>query len=385
MGYRYRLPKSILLNAEPRLDHQVKISGLEANHQYFYRVFASDKDSTETEYFYTAKPTSVKNTKFFVISDSSPYEGFGSTPAQLEVAAQIQKVEYDFGLHAGDVNQHHGEEYDLVFFEPYKDILANAPIFPCVGNHDTYYDNTLTYQNSFNLPYNNPDSTERYYSFNYGYAHFISLDTNLPYYPESAQHTWLVQDLQSEMRRETSWTFVYFHHPPWSEGWPGYPGEEAVRDHLVPLFEQYGVDMVFNGHTHDYERGRLNGVYYIITGGGGAPLESGEHAYDYEHVDVWVNQHSFTYIELDDKTLTLRAINIDGNSIDSFSYDKQFTSIDHTVKQTGVVPDKFGLGQNYPNPFNPVYNDQLSITNDAMKLKLIIYNTLGAENSHISF
>jgi len=56
-----------------------------------------------------------------------------------------------------------------------------------------------------------------------------------------------------------------------------------VQDALVPLFEQYGVDMVFNGHDHHYERtcpiragqcssAQEGGVVYYVTGGGGAPL-----------------------------------------------------------------------------------------------------------------
>jgi len=365
--------------SEPAQDRLVKLSDLTPDSKYYYRVFAGSEDSTETAYFYTAKPASVKQVSFFVISDSSPYEGFGSTPAQLAVAGQIQKVDYDFGLHAGDVNQHIGEEYDLVFFQPYKDILAHAPIFPCVGNHDTYYDNTLTYQNSFNLPHNNPDSTERYYSFNYGNSHFVSLDTNLPYSPGSTQYQWFEQDLQSEMRKQTMWTFVYFHHPPWSEGWEGYPGEIPVRDYLVPLFETYHVDMIFNGHTHDYERGFLNGVYYIITGGGGAPLENGIHAYDYEHVSVWVNQHQFTYIQLDDKTLTLQAINEDGESIDSFSFDKNITDVDPL---TQTYPQKFHLYQNYPNPFNGSTTITFDITTET-EVRLKIFDLNGRIIRHL--
>jgi hypothetical protein len=331
-------------------DHLVKISGLEPNFKYYYRVII-DGDTTDCEYFFTAKPASKEQVTFFVISDTSPYEGFGSSPAQREIAAQIMTKDYDFGLHGGDVNQHHGEEYDLVYYQPYKDILKNATIFPCVGNHDTYHDNTRTYQQSFNLPHNNPDSTERYYSFNYGHAHFISIDTDSPYSPGSPQYEWLLQDLQSDMRNETMWTFVYFHKPPWSEGWEGYPGEIGVRNHLVPLFEEYGVDMTFSGHTHDYERGLLNGVYYIVTGGGGAPLESSGQAYDYDHVPVYIHQHQFTYIRISDKTLELKSINKDGLVIDNMVVDKQTNAVegDSKAKATPVDIDLF---HNYPNPFN---------------------------------
>ena len=370
-------------NADLTQDHSVKISGLLPNTKYYYRVIVATSDSSDCEYFYTAKPSSVKDVKFFVISDSSPYSGFGSTPEQLQVAAQIQNVEYDFGLHAGDVNQHHGEEYDLVFFQPYKDILAHAPIFTCIGNHDTYYDNASTYLSSFNLPYNNPDSTERYYSFNYGHGHFIALDTNIPYSPGSPQYEWLEQDLQSDMRNQTFWTFVYFHHPPWSEGWEGYPGELNVRNYLVPLFETYHVDMIFNGHTHDYERGLLNGVYYIITGGGGAPLENGIQAYDWEHVSVWVNQHHFTYVQINDKSLTLRAINKDGYTIDQLWFDKSTTEIDeNSDDRLDLYPDKFFLYQNYPNPFNGSTQIRFDLTHET-NMRLSIFSISGRIIRHL--
>ncbi len=333
-------------------DHLVKISGLAADKKYFYQVLA-ENDSSAVEYFYPAKPVFNKLVKLFVISDSSPYSGGGSSPEQLAVAAQIMKKDYDFGLHAGDVNQHRGEEYDLVFFEPYKDILKNKTLFTCIGNHDNYQDGAQTYLASFNLPHNNPDSTERYYSFNYGHVHCIALDTNIPYYSGSPQKEWFIQDLQSELRKQTMWTVVFFHHPPWSEGWPDFPGEIEVRNELVPLFEQYKVDIVFNGHTHDYERGLLNGVYYIISGGGGAPLEEGIQAYDYDHVTVWINQHHFTYLRFFDKELEVQAINKDGQIIDLFYAEKETSEVDGKhLAMKEVIPENYQLFQNYPNPFN---------------------------------
>lgn len=344
--------ENTILQQEEVKEHLVKITGLEPDSRYFYRVVL-ENDTTDSEYFYTAKPSTTKDVKFFVIGDSSPYAGFGSSPEQLQVADQIMQVDYDFGLHAGDVNQHHGEEYDLVFYQPYKDILKNAPIFPCIGNHDNYHDNSQTYLASFNLPHNNPDSTERYYSFNYGNAHFVSLDTDWPYNPGSPQYEWFVQDLQSEMRNETMWTFVYFHKPPWSEGWAGYPGEMNVREYLVPLLERYDVDMSFSGHTHDYERGFLNGVYYIITGGGGAPLESTTSiSYDYEHVTVYVHEHHFTYIQIHENVLELKAIRKDGQIIDEFVVEKPESKIDADKSLQQEIPGEFQLYYAYPNPFN---------------------------------
>ncbi len=336
--------------ADPANDHRAALSGLAPESKYYYRAVL-DSGTTVTEYFYTAKPASTKEVKFFVIGDSSPYAGFGSTPEQLKVAEQIQKKEFDFGLHVGDINQHIGEEYDLVYYQPYKDILKHATIFTCIGNHDTYTDGAMTYLNSFNLFHNNPDSTERYYSVNYGNVHVISLDTNLPYDPSSPQYKWLEADLASNMRKQTMWTFVINHQPPYSEGWPGYPGEINVRTYLIPLYEKYGVDMSFSGHTHNYERGCLNGVYYIITGGGGAPLEDGSQPYTYEHVAKRINEHHFSYIQVDGDLCTLQAINLNGQLIDEVFISKNASAV-AAAGQTASQPGAFMLHPNYPNPFN---------------------------------
>lgn len=331
-------------------NHQVFLSGLTPESKYYYRALL-DTDTTGVEHFYTAKPSSTKEVKFFVIGDSSPYTGFGSSPEQLLVAAQIQKKEFDFGLHVGDINQHIGEEYDLVYYQAYVDILKHATIFTCIGNHDTYFDGTLTYQNSFELFHNNPDSTERYYSANFGNVHIISLDTNLPYDPSSPQYQWLVNDLTSSMRKATLWTFVINHQPPYSEGWPGYPGEIGVRTYLIPLYEKYGVDMSFSGHTHNYERGCLNGVYYIITGGGGAPLEDGTQPYTYDHVAKRINEHHFTYIQIDGNLCILQAINLNGQLIDEVFISKKTSAVPEVSEETKLV-ETFQLHPNYPNPFN---------------------------------
>jgi len=76
--------------AEPAFDHRAPLSGLTPGTKYYYRAVL-DSETTVTEYFYTAKPASTKEVKFFVIGDSSPYAAFGSSPEQVKVADQIQK------------------------------------------------------------------------------------------------------------------------------------------------------------------------------------------------------------------------------------------------------------------------------------------------------
>jgi hypothetical protein len=87
------------------------------------------------------------------------------------------------------------------------------------------------------------------------------------YAPGSPQYLWLQNDLASTHQ---PWKVVFFHVPPYSSGPHG--SNSLVARALEPLFTQYGVDLVFNGHDHDYERSVIHNITYIVTGGGGAPL-----------------------------------------------------------------------------------------------------------------
>lgn len=155
--------------------------------------------------------------------------------------------------------------------------MSSAPFYPSLGNHDVRTNGGAPYLHAFDLPTDNPQKTERYYSFDYGPVHFVALDSELYHADHSisaqAQKAWLAKDL-AESRRP--WKIVYFHRPPFSSSRGPHPGgDERIRTDLVPVFERAHVDLVFCGHQHNYERFRpINGVTYIASGGGG-----GEHLY----------------------------------------------------------------------------------------------------------
>jgi hypothetical protein len=101
------------------------------------------------------------------------------------------------------------------------------------------------------------------YSFNYAGCHFICIDYN----NMSADiPSWVTTDLQSSASQNARFRFLFIHTPPYCELWVD--GDAGLRSSLVPLLEQYNVDICFSGHTHEYEHGLLNGVHYCITGGG---------------------------------------------------------------------------------------------------------------------
>ena len=171
------------------------------------------------------------------------------------------------------MHQGAGDYYDNIYFKPYASLLKNVNVFTSLGNHDVITDNGGVYLDDFHLPHNNPDSTERYYSFRWANAYFIALDTNGDFSPGSPQHAFLVNALTDSLRTSATWTFIYAHHPPYTEYWTDYYGDKRVQDYLVPIYEQYDVDMVMNGHTHSYERGEKEHVHYLVSGGGGGNLD----------------------------------------------------------------------------------------------------------------
>jgi hypothetical protein len=248
-------------------------------------------------------------------------------------------------VHVGDVHQGSGDYYDDIYFKPYRAIIRNVNVFTSLGNHDVITDNGNVYLDDFYLPHNNPDSTERYYSFRWANAYFIALDTNGDYTPGSPQHDFLIQALESEERRDATWTFVYAHHPPYTEHWTNYYGEPGVQNYLVPIYEAYGVDLVMNGHTHSYERGEKEHVHYLVSGGGGGALD--DYFIDYEHIAFSSKAHHFTRVDVDGEELRVKAIDEFGAELDRFTVHK-FAQV--AIDEEKPVPEGLQLDQNYPNP-----------------------------------
>ncbi len=321
--------------------HGVDLTGLEAYTQYYYQIFDEAGNAvTGPEFFYTAKPDTEPNMNMLVFGDCgvANSDQYAVRDAMLNEA---QNGAFDFGIVCGDVSQGNGTEYDNLFFDVYKDITKNYCFFTAIGNHDLngYPSDDGTAQvflDDFYQFTNNPAGTEEYYSYEYGNVKMICLHTNFEndYKAGSAQYDWLLSELEC---RTTEWVFVYFHQPPFCNGWDAlwyipftpffqYDGEEEVRNDLVPVFEQYNVDFVFNGHMHGYERGELNGVQYVTSGGGGGALDSSV-PNDWAHISVQNYTHHYLLVNVVDSTLTVNAIDENGNNVDQFSITKNSSAL----------------------------------------------------------
>ena len=298
--------------------HAISLSGLTDDQDYTYKVHSDDVVLSSAEQFHTApRSSTTRKIKFAVLGDS----GVGSTD-QSQVSDQLVEWEPEFVVHVGDVVYPAGanEDYDNNFFTPYQAWLKQLAFFPSIGNHD--YVTVADYLQVFHLP-KSDSNTENYYSFNYGYAHFIALNTNEDFAANSPQQNWLVEDLSNNNK---TWTIVFFHHSPFSSSSHG--ENQDVQDFLIPLFERYEVDVVFTGHDHTYERIKRMNIYgennhkvlYIVTGGGGASLYPLVVENDY--TKVFLSEHHFVGVSLQPESLKIKMISKDGMKLDSYTIEK---------------------------------------------------------------
>lgn len=190
-------------------------------------------------------------------------------------------------------------QYDAII----APLRSTSPYYAAIGNHDAPATLLMA---DFNL-------SSRWYRVDIGDLHFIVLDsTTSDLSHGSTQYVWLVSQLQSIT---TGFIFLVFHHPLLSSG--AEHGSALSLAHLIPLCEQYHVNIVFNGHDHDYERSFKNGVYYIVTGGGGAPLYPLGTLTPYSQVFKSVNH--FCLLSESGGVVTVKAIDTAGNVIDQFA------------------------------------------------------------------
>jgi hypothetical protein len=170
----------------------------------------------------------------------------------------------DMAVSVGDVVDNSTYGLYTSAFRPYVcNILGKQkPFFVAFGNHDNP-STSLVHKAVQN-------SGMQSFSFNYGNAHFTCIDyadsRGMPYNGGQAllPLDWIEQDLSSPEAQNATWRFLFIHVPPYCERW--FDGSIEMQTYLVPLLNQYNVQMCFSGHTHEYERGMTNGTFYVITG-----------------------------------------------------------------------------------------------------------------------
>ncbi|HEY6953306.1 MAG TPA: metallophosphoesterase family protein [Bacteroidota bacterium] len=294
--------------------HSLTLTGLKTNAQYHYRIIG-DADTSSDYVFWTAPGKDVAFS-FVVYGDTR-----SNHDAHVRVLRQIEKSAPRFVLNTGDlVARNTVYNWDMYFADLCDStrVGETIPVYSTPGNHEA---GQMYLENLF-LPHNNGENTEEYYSFDYGSVHIISANSEIDYDPQSPQYRWLVKDLESPEATSAQFRIAIWHRPPYSSNNHG--SDKDLRNTLGALMESHGVDIVFNGHDHCYERTKpIHGITYVVTGGGGAPL------YDFKESNDWTacreKTHHFCNVEIDGSTLRMTMIRDDGSSGDSFIIDKNKT------------------------------------------------------------
>jgi 3',5'-cyclic AMP phosphodiesterase CpdA len=249
-------------------------------------------------------PNSADSLRMAIIGDS----GTGSD-AQYRVAQVLAdtraKFPYDTVLMLGD-NLYYGsgeKDYKKKFEQPYKPLLdGGVKFYASLGNHDN---SNERFYKPFNM------NGERYYTFRpKPGVRLFALDSN---YMDRPQLQWLDQQLAAS---GSDWKIMYFHHPLYSSG-AAHGSDVQLREQLEPLFLKYGVDAVFAGHEHFYERIKpQKGIYYFTSGGAGKLREGNVKKSDLTAKSFDSGYH-FMLVEVTKDALHFQAISDKAITVDS--------------------------------------------------------------------
>lgn len=241
--------------------------------------------------------------------------------AQLAVAGQMVKqrikTPFDFAIMLGDNIYEKGEERYIKprFEEPYKDLLAaGVQFYASLGNHDIIKGTEFqTNYKNFNM------GGRRYYNFSKGdgLIEFFALDTNKM---DEEQLRWLEESLKASRAR---WKIAFCHHSIYSSA-RMHGAYVKLRAALEPLYVKYGVNAVFSGHSHCYERTKpQKGVQYFTAGSGGEikkgtlDAKSPLMAFGNDRLNI------FLTVQATENEMKVDAIGADGSLVDSYTIKRQ--------------------------------------------------------------
>lgn len=192
------------------------------------------------------------------------------------IIKKMVELKPDFVINAGDFVLKGSAVEDWQEFDRFNSIFRerNIAYYPVLGNHEYKGNKNEALDNYFKRF---PDiNHQKWYTFRRGNSAFIILDSNFDELTKdefNQQQQWLRDTLtKCELDPEISFVYSFMHHPPYTNSKIHKP-DKIVQTNFIPLFEQSSkTKFVFCSHHHSYERFKVKGINYIVTGGGGAPL-----------------------------------------------------------------------------------------------------------------
>ena len=321
--------------------HHVELTGLTPGTGYHYRISSSDGTigSDETFTVPAPHPTSFM---FAVFGDSRGING-DSAPYHQRHKAQCDHIaakKPTFVLHLGDMVNEGSVENDWAeFFNAEQNLSKSTVIMPILGNHEvqpsgqSYYYYFDLYAQGAAVPNNGmPGKGPRTYSFNYGNTHHVvvsSYQVN-----KTEERDWIEADLAAAAQDPNiDWIFAHMHKAVYTSG-PVSAIDTDGQNLWVPLFERYGVDIVFGAHWHFYERsyplreGLIvspgEGVLYVTSALAGGPFNCQEPSSPHKSLfeTYYCNKTAAVYVTIGKGALTAQLVTVDNEVVDTFAINK---------------------------------------------------------------
>jgi 3',5'-cyclic AMP phosphodiesterase CpdA len=251
----------------------------------------------------TPLPTRPESLKFAVIGDAGTGE-----PPQFEVGSKMAEARRTFPFETvimlGDniYGRQTPQDFVTKFQRPYAPLLtAGVRFYATLGNHDAPANR---FYPGFNM------GGLRYFTYFRKNVQFFVLDSNAM---DPQQLAWLDNALKESV---SPWKICYFHHPLYSNA--GRHGSEfELRVVLEPLFVKYGVNVVYSGHDHVYERIKpQKGITYFVNGSSGQ-LRPGDLRPSATTAAYFDRDQVFSLVEIDNDDLFFQAISRTGRTVDS--------------------------------------------------------------------
>lgn len=308
--------------AERILVHKAEATGLKPGTTYTYRMGSGQQGQWSGFGTFTTEPAEGQESSFSFINvtDSqgeklSDFKLWGQT---LDKAFSLFPAAR-FIVHNGDLTEDpdNGQGWTDFFGQALPWVSA-VPLMPVTGNHDEVNKKAEAYVSHFNLPDDHAEDSQpgTTYSFDYGNVHFVMLDTesNL-----KKQTEWLKADLASTDRE---WIIAAMHRPAY-----GGNTNDKTAD-WVKLFDEFHVDLVLQGHNHEYSRsyplkaGKIakpgEGTVYVVTNASGSKFNEKKSDKFYHAVHFQNYKQMFAAVTVSGKKLEFTAYDIDGRQLDQF-------------------------------------------------------------------
>jgi hypothetical protein len=249
-----------------RTNHEVRLTGLSPGTRYYYSVGTSAFTlASGSDHYFVTFPAKPKPTRVWVLGDSGTANA-NARAVYNQYRSFAGNRDTDIWLMLGDNAYSTGTdaEYQRAVFDIYPELLRKTILWPAIGNHES----SGAYFNIVTMPIAGeaggvPSGAENYFSFDYGNIHFVCLDSYFSSrLSDGPMCTWLREDLAANTNE---WLIAFWHHPPYSKGSHDSDTEVGLvqmRENVVPILEEYGVDLVLCGHSHGYERSFLVRGHY---------------------------------------------------------------------------------------------------------------------------